>query len=98
MRKEPAFSRLRREWSYDTKPIEAWQHPVDDHDVVVFARGKEKPVATVWRMINNVPMLAHAFNDMPRHHVIIFDQEKFHVLCMVRDRRLGGPGRDLTIL
>ena len=63
----------------DTKPVDTWQHPVNDHDVVVFAGGKEKPLATVWRIIDNVSVLAEALNNMPRRHIVVFDQQNFHV-------------------
>ena len=55
----------------DTKPVEAWQHPVDDHDVVAFAGGKEKPVATVWRMIDNVPMPRRLLRDGRCHTAVL---------------------------
>ena len=70
--------------AHEAEAVEAGQHPVDDHHVVIFRRGLEQAVASIGKAIDAVALLGKAVGDIGRGVAVILDDQDAHGLCLQR--------------
>ena len=67
----------------DGQPIDLRKHPIDDHEIVALAGGKEQSVASGGCEIHRVPVLLEPVGDIGRGFGVVFDDQDFHIGFLV---------------